>query len=181
MIPVRVVINEGIKIGEHYIRFGDTPQDVVSAIGAPSDLYYKIDDFRAGKPSRSGYFLNYYDLGLDLLIDISTNTVIKIIFHTNFPCHMSFNQYAKCNFHYPLASDAGKELNADSKWDDVKDFFILDKEGKKTEEPKPIVGKQTGRFGPTLFYSYNGIVVEVMKANGHLASVCLFKTIPTEP
>jgi phagosome assembly factor 1 len=42
---------------------------------------------------------------------------------------------------------------------------------------RPVVhspGAQANPFGPTWFFGYEHVVFEVMKSNGHLASVCLF-------
>jgi phagosome assembly factor 1 len=44
------------------------------------------------------YFLNYFDLGVDFLINGTTHCVDKIVLHTNFITRPDFAHYFKCNF-----------------------------------------------------------------------------------
>jgi hypothetical protein len=57
---------------------------------------------RGGKSTLSGdppdYFLNYFHLGMDVLIDGKYHTVKKCIVHSNVPGQNSFNDYTRCHF-----------------------------------------------------------------------------------
>lgn len=44
------------------------------------------------------YFLNYFCLGIDLLIDGRTNRLLKVVAHSNFPGHADFSLYNKCEY-----------------------------------------------------------------------------------
>ena len=55
------------------IRFGDSVQDVTSAIGAPSRVFYKSEDkmkihspnaHRKSAALKSDYFYNYFTMGM---------------------------------------------------------------------------------------------------------------------
>jgi len=104
---VKVVISKGIYFTKRgcSIDFYSTTQDIISLLGRPESIFYKEEDkmkIHSGG-SFSGtqcmdYFYNYFHLGIDLLFDIRTHTVKKIILHTNSPCHYEFNMYTKCNF-----------------------------------------------------------------------------------
>ena len=68
------------------VFFGDSVQDVVSAIGAPSRTFYKSEDkmkihspnaFRKAASHKSDYFYNYFTLGI-----VSWNTIINFISNT---------------------------------------------------------------------------------------------------
>jgi len=96
------------------VFFGDSVQDVVSAIGAPSRTFYKSEDkmkihspnaFRKAASHKSDYFYNYFTLGIDILLDARTNRVKKFVLHTNFPGHYNFNMYHRCQFELPLNFD----------------------------------------------------------------------------
>ncbi|KAL1931629.1 hypothetical protein VTP01DRAFT_9772 [Rhizomucor pusillus] len=44
------------------------------------------------------YFLNYYHLGIDILIDGSKHTCKKIVLHANIPGHYDFQRYKRCPY-----------------------------------------------------------------------------------
>jgi len=95
------------------LSFKSTPQDVVSELGSPNRVFYKeVDKMRihaSGDSSKlvdtisgtgcADYFYNYFDLGIDILFDAQKHRIRKFVLHTNFPGHIDFNQYMKCNFH----------------------------------------------------------------------------------
>ena len=63
-------------------------------------IFYKSEDkmkihapdaHRRVRTRTSDYFLNYFTLGTDVLIDAGTHTVKKLVLHTNFPGHYDFN------------------------------------------------------------------------------------------
>jgi len=182
---VVVTISQGITFSkrQHSLDFNSTTQDVLSILGAPSRVFFKEEDkMKIHTTSYEGlgcadYFYNYFSIGLDILFDIHTHVVKKLILHTNFPTHYEFNQYVKCNFKiYPPENGKEEEkekasvITPNTKWTEVQK--ILGPCG------KPVVnnrGSNTNPFGATLFYGYKDIVFEVMK-NDHIASVCLFSS-----
>ncbi|KAL3287769.1 hypothetical protein HHI36_002231 [Cryptolaemus montrouzieri] len=162
---------------ERHILLGHSAQDVASALGCPSKVFYKSEDkmkihtpnkHRSVTAQKSDYFFNYFTLGLDLLFDARTHLVKKLVLHTNYPGHYNFNMYMRCEFSLPLN---GTEVNAYSRWDE------LCKE--LTPSDRPVVLNRasstntTNPFGSTLCYGYEDIIFEVMP-NHYIASVSIF-------
>jgi len=102
-----IVVNpsQGISINTESLRFGDSPQDVLTILGPPQHVSYKTTDplsiYRTG-PKQSqfehDYFYNYFDSGLDILFDAVAHSIKKFILHTNFPTQRNFNLYHKCHY-----------------------------------------------------------------------------------
>ncbi|KAF7258811.1 hypothetical protein EG68_03347 [Paragonimus skrjabini miyazakii] len=93
------------------LSFGDSVQDVLSALGSPSRIFYKTEDkmkihlpqsYRLEQPRRSDYFFNYFTLGVDILFDARYHHVTKFVLHTNQPGEYTFNTYYRCLFEIPL-------------------------------------------------------------------------------
>nr|CAI5841052.1 unnamed protein product [Callosobruchus analis] len=160
------------------ILLGHSAQDVASALGAPSKVFYKSEDkMRIHSPNahrkitatRSDYFFNYFTLGLDVLFDARTHLAKKLVLHTNFPGHYNFNMYARCELELCLAH--GASVTAYSRWDDVCKQL--------TPSERPVVLNRasstntTNPFGSTLCYGYQDIVFEVMP-NNYIASVSMY-------
>ncbi|KAH8873759.1 UPF0183 protein C16orf70 [Schistosoma japonicum] len=94
-----------------FLTFGDSVQDVLSALGSPSRVFYKTEDkmkihlpqsHRLVQPRKSDYFFNYFSLGLDILFDAQTHEVMKFVLHTNQPGEYTFNTYYRCLFEIPI-------------------------------------------------------------------------------
>lgn len=77
-------------------------QDVLSALGSPSRVYYKTEDkmmihlpqsYRKMRQQRCDYFYNYFTLGVDILFDARTHRVITFVLHTNQPGEYTFNMW----------------------------------------------------------------------------------------
>ena len=82
------------------LAFGDSTQDVLSALGSPSRVFYKTEDkmkihlpqsYRKKRQQSCDYFYNYFTLGMDILFDGRTHRVIKFVLHTNQPGEYTFN------------------------------------------------------------------------------------------
>ncbi|XP_047001854.1 PHAF1 protein CG7083 [Schistocerca americana] len=178
------------------VMFGDTCQDVASAIGAPSRVFYKSEDkmkihspnaHRRISARRSDFFYNYFTLGIDILFDAKTQKVKKFVLHTNFPGHYNFNMYHRCEFHLTLPPDSrhGSEgsrqlidvspipvtISAYTKWDTISEQL------KPSERPvvlnRASSTNTTNPFGSTFCYGYQDIIFEVMP-NNYIASVTLY-------
>jgi len=173
------------------IAFGDSVQDVMSAIGAPSRVFFKSEDkMKIHSPNahmkaaslKSDYFFNYFQMGMDILIDARSNNVKKFVLHTNFPGHYNFNMYHRCEFSLELSKRSGRspqqgipEQNINitplSKWECVSSLLggcerpVVLNRASSTNTTNP--------FGSTFCYGYQDIIFEVMP-NGHLASVTLY-------
>jgi len=70
------------------IYFGQSLIEVLEKLGNPNKEYVKNDK----------QFLNYLELGIDILIDNVDNSVKKLILHTNYPQMPNFCFYERCFF-----------------------------------------------------------------------------------
>lgn len=199
------VLDPKKRVVERIVRFGDTSQDVVTALGSPCKVFYKADDkmkihspashLRLRSPS-SDYFYNYFTLGIDILFDASTHQVRKFILHSNYPGHYNFNMYCRCEFKIPVCVEVSKPkkkkktqteeeeiiITAYSKWDAIQDYLI------KPEQQPVILNRSSSTntsnpFGSTFCFGVQDLIFEVMQ-NQHLASVTLYQPkvkVLTEP
>ncbi|CAN8001932.1 unnamed protein product [Ixodes pacificus] len=166
------------------IRFGDTVQDVVSALGSPSKVFYKEEDkmkihaqdsYKLLTSRSSDYFYNYFTLGMDVLLDANRHTVKKFVLHTNYPGHYNFNMYYRCQFSIALrvpptpeqrratlvdvADSSARLVTAFTKWDEIQERLVKPSE-------RPVVLNRTSStnttnpFGPTYSYGYQDIIFE---------------------
>ena len=104
--PVAIKVNEGLYFEwrRSMVKFGASPQEIITLFGAPSQAFFKAGDkmkihstFKPGA-GRSDYFFNYFDLGVDMLFDGRTHTLCKFVLHANQPGHFDFERYYRCNF-----------------------------------------------------------------------------------
>ncbi|KAF3421061.1 hypothetical protein E2986_08076 [Frieseomelitta varia] len=179
------------------VLFGDTCEDVLSALGAPSRVFFKAEDkmrihsphaHKRDKIRRSDFFYNYFTLGLDVLFDAKTQCVKKFVLHTNYPGHYNFNMYHRCEFSLTLppennSTESGKlidvspspvTITAYTKWDRISEQLKA--------SARPVVLNRasstntTNPFGCTFCYGIRDAIVEVM-ANQHIASVTLYRAV----
>ncbi|XP_076336430.1 phagosome assembly factor 1 isoform X1 [Tachypleus tridentatus] len=180
------------------IKFGDSAQDVVAALGASSKVFYKAEDkMKIHSPNShklltsrsSDYFYNYFTLGMDVLFDSRSHRVQKFILHTNYPGHYNFNMYFRCNFNIALSPPKPQDpegavlvdvtdqntqtITAVSKWDTLQERLL-----KQSERPvvlnRTSSTNTTNPFGSTFCYGYEDMIFEVMP-NNHIASVTLYQ------
>lgn len=167
------------------VHFGDSCEDILSAIGSPNQVHYKDEDkMRIHCPkdlqsskNNSDYFFNYTNYGVDILFDASTHRVKKLILHSNYPNHYDFNMYYRCQFLIPLmvAKQQGGPQEAidvtfKTKWSSIEKYIV-------TPSTKPVILNRTSEnnpFGPTYCFGYKEFIFEVM-SNGHIASVTVFQ------
>ncbi|KAF7731986.1 hypothetical protein EC973_007091 [Apophysomyces ossiformis] len=57
------------------------------------------------------YFLNYFHLGLDILIDGALHVCKKIILHGNIPGHYDFQRYKRCPFQILFPKQEGEDYS----------------------------------------------------------------------
>lgn len=180
------------------IRFGDTLQDVVSALGSPSKVFYKEEDkmkihaqnsHKLLTSRSSDYFYNYLTLGMDVLFDAQSHAVKKFVLHTNYPGHYNFHMYYRCQFTIAVSVPPTPEqrrttlvdvadqntqiITAFTKWDAIQERLVKPSE-------RPVVLNRTSStnttnpFGSTYCYGYQDMIFEVMR-NKHIASVTLYR------
>lgn len=172
------IIDSTVLRFERKILLGQSAQDISSAIGAPSRVFYKSEDKmrihasnaqRRVTTNRSDYFFNYFTLGLDVLFDARSHLAKKFVLHTNYPGHYNFNMYLRCEFELPL--DGATVVNAYSNWNEVCK--------KLTPSERPVVLNRasstntTNPFGSTLCYGFQDIIFEVMP-NHYIASLSIY-------
>ncbi|XP_072135497.1 phagosome assembly factor 1 isoform X1 [Mobula birostris] len=175
---------------ERCVYFGDSCQDVLSALGSPHKVFYKSEDkMKIHSPSPhkqvpskcNDYFFNYFTLGVDVLFDATTHQVKKFVLHTNYPGHYNFNIYHRCDFKIPLAVKRDESTDAHSqpcivttysKWDAIQELL-----GHPMEKPvvlhRSSSANNTNPFGSTFCFGLQRMIFEVMQ-NNHIASVTLY-------
>lgn len=85
------------------IKIGDTLEEVLYKLKNPNYVHHfnnRNKEFDQTEDIGNDFYLNYYSMGFDLLIDgnKSENNVKRIIFHTNNPLDSNFGIYERCNF-----------------------------------------------------------------------------------
>jgi hypothetical protein len=187
---------------ERVVKFGDSCEDVTSALGCPSKIFFKAEDkMKIHSPDAhklvrsrcSDYFYNYITLGVDILFDASVHRVKKFVLHTNYPGHYDFNMYYRCDFQIPVIMEKHRGIEgmtglmdtevhvieAHTKWDTIQNFLL-------TPEKKPVVLNRssstntTNPFGSTFCYGVQDMIFEVMQ-NNHIASVTLYQPVTCGP
>ncbi|GAB5361150.1 hypothetical protein AAMO2058_000689400 [Amorphochlora amoebiformis] len=111
--PIVVRIKTGIRFHKRKrsLVFGrHTLQHVLSTLGTPEQVYVKdIDTMRIHRTTPSSisecvkrdqgdYFLNYFRLGMDIVMCGVRHSIKKMVLHTNMPASRNFNQYNRCNY-----------------------------------------------------------------------------------
>ncbi|KAM7534039.1 hypothetical protein Aperf_G00000109924 [Anoplocephala perfoliata] len=166
------------------LTFGDTAQDVLSALGSPSRVFYKTEDkmsihlpqnYRQSRQSRCDYFYNYFTLGLDVLFDARTHRAISFILHTNQPGEYTFNMYYRCMFEIPLTITTA---DGETKVINITPFIKVQSLLGSVLSESVVIHRETASrknpFGPTNAYNYHDLILEVLPRNGYLASVTIY-------
>ncbi|KAL3858968.1 hypothetical protein ACJMK2_009213 [Sinanodonta woodiana] len=185
------------KTIERIVRFGDSPNDVISALGCPGKVFYKAEDKmkihspdanKLAKSKFSDYFYNYFTMGMDILFDGSTHEVKKFILYSNYPGHYNFNMYYRCDFKIPVIIEKEKPqplaqtgeveeevvvITAFSKWEALQTYLVR-------PQQRPVILNRSSStntsnpFGSTFCYGIQDMIFEVMP-NQHIASVTLYQ------
>uniref|UniRef100_A0A3B4CI51 Uncharacterized protein n=1 Tax=Pygocentrus nattereri TaxID=42514 RepID=A0A3B4CI51_PYGNA len=191
-----VMADAKLRIMERSIYFGDSCQDVLSALGSPHKVFYKSEDkMKIHSPSPhkqvpskcNDYFFNYFTLGVDILFDSVTHLVKKFVLHTNYPGHYNFNIYHRCDFKIPLIIKKDRQsrrsivvcfkecaecISPHIQWDQIQELL-----GHPMEKPvvlhRSSSANNTNPFGSTFCFGLQRMIFEVMQ-NNHIASVTLY-------
>jgi len=186
------------------LKIGDFVQDLLTELGPPNDIYFKgsaldkkIGSRIAGSTSEidcfavADYFYNYFDLGLDFLLDGDSHRIKKVIAHSNVLGHSSFSTYNKCEFRVIFENSTLEQhgnhhvsdfddssmpssnleqiiITPQMKWQDVE--TLLGPNGRPMIHDNGIVANP---FGATHLYVYKGCVFEVTKT-GRIAKITVF-------
>ncbi|XP_022092023.1 UPF0183 protein C16orf70 homolog [Acanthaster planci] len=167
------------------LQFGDSTQDVISALGCPSKVFYKSEDkmrihsktFHKDQPRTSDYFFNYFTIGVDILFDASTHCAKKFILHSNYPGHYNFNIIWSYRYQLQYCNNIIQREMLWLQWDSIKKFLVRSSQ-------KPVVLNRassmntTNPFGSTFCYGVHNVIIEVMP-NNHIASLTICE--PRQP
>jgi len=93
-----------------------TAQDLQVDLGPPIRVHYKEDDRmtihatnQLEENTTQDYFMNYFQHGLDFLIDGDTHTVKKILLHTNALGSPAFQRYKRCPWRIETTPEEGDQ------------------------------------------------------------------------
>ena len=78
------------------------------------------------------YFLCYYSLGLEFMIDKYSEKIKKIIIHNNNPLSSLFGIYSRCNFILKIDKDYFKTINEDENSSHLNNYFTDSRKGSET-------------------------------------------------
>jgi hypothetical protein len=154
-------------------------QAVFSVLGPPDQTSHKVEnkfhDHPFGSngfglsdvPLKNDYFLNYFKLGFDILIDGHDHAVRKLILYTNYPTHRLFGIYARCNFRIPCEQ---ANITFSSTFEEVERVL--------GRGDRPIIQESKDHnSSPTQFHGFHNLIFEttaIQDAPRHILSVCIF-------
>ncbi|KAF9515226.1 hypothetical protein BS47DRAFT_1342130 [Hydnum rufescens UP504] len=124
-----------------YIRIGHTTsEDLLCDLGPPLRVFYKEDDrmtihaARGPQEPDEGYFYNYFQHGIDVLLSGTTHKVRKIILHSNVPGSYQFQRYKRCPWEIHAAAlppnQAPRIASLGDRIDKIKLLFTSSKENR---------------------------------------------------
>lgn len=143
------------------------------------------------------YFLNYFHLGIDILIDGELHICKKIVLHGNVPGHYDFQRYKRCPFQMFFPKDSKNKqdssllvdvedenenmITADMKIATMQERIPWETSNtikENTPQQKPVIltrgSSEQNPFGSTYLTGYDeGVVMEVMK-NGYVPTIVLY-------
>lgn len=98
----RVLLNHGLQfyfdndLGslQKRIFFGQPMPEVLDTLGTPNKEYHKV--------GQNCLFLNYFELGIDVMIETQDYSVKKLVVHCNNPLMHDFCFYDRCYFEMQL-------------------------------------------------------------------------------
>ncbi|ORY30675.1 hypothetical protein BCR33DRAFT_841603 [Rhizoclosmatium globosum] len=155
------------------IPFNSPAQDVLMILGQPSDIFYKTLDTATNAESgdREYPVWNYFQLGLDVVMDVTGSMVERFVLHCNTPTHYSFGRYVKARFRMLLSHDGdrGHLIDASSSYNTVQKLL-------GPTQNHMVYNKAMGSspFGGSEFFAYEGLIFEVVEGN-QVASVVMFR------
>uniref|UniRef100_A0A4W4HGH9 Uncharacterized protein n=1 Tax=Electrophorus electricus TaxID=8005 RepID=A0A4W4HGH9_ELEEL len=166
-----VLADAKLRVLERSIYFGDSCQDVLSALGSPHKVFYKSEDkMKIHSPSPhkqvpskcNDYFFNYFTLGVVRVFGGTTVLFLPTRLIIEVP-------------HWHYAADVQGEdciVTTYSKWDQIQELL-----GHPMEKPvvlhRSSSANNTNPFGSTFCFGFQRMIFEVMQ-NNHIASVTLY-------
>jgi hypothetical protein len=173
--PVILTVGEGLRLPaqeDARLPLRCHVQEVLVVLGEPQRTHSKTDgrlqihavegESREAEEEEPDYFLNYTELGLDVLICGTTQRVLKFVAHSNLPTHDNFYQYARCN--WTVVGEEGRPVSYQDTWtEDVRKRLGID------EQTQPVVHNRPADRGQhhlsSYFYGRSGLIVEVLKTD----------------
>jgi len=178
--PVVLEVGKGIRLPAQenlLLPLRCHVQEVRVVLGEPQRTHSKTDarlqiHARENDENRSGegqhvdpvpdYFMNYTEMGLDVLVCGTTQRVLKYVAHSNLPTHDNFYQYARCN--WTLVGEDGEAITYYDVWsEETRKRMGID------PETQPVVHNRPAERGQhhlsTYFYGRSGLIVEVLKSD----------------
>lgn len=100
------------------VKFGDHLMSVLQTLGNPHKEYFKAQKL----------FLNYLELGIDVMFEHQELVVTKIVVHLNQPKQSDFCFYDRVDCHLTLEKNSSNaELKSSGKPDSELQAYLYDK------------------------------------------------------
>ncbi|KAF8304781.1 UPF0183-domain-containing protein [Clavulina sp. PMI_390] len=169
-----------------WITIGQTTsQDLICDLGSPLRTFYKEDDrmtihsAKGPQEPDDGYFYNYFQHGMDILLSGTTHKVKKIILHSNVPGSLMFQRYKRCPWEIVGSTHSGspKAVSIGERVDKVQRILTPS----TSAEPPSMVLDRTADspsaptlpMGVTKLLGFDGVVLEVTEV-GDILTVMMF-------
>jgi len=190
--------HSGIKLTFHsmldpppqpiWIRIGETTsQGLICDLGSPLRTFYKEDDrmtihsVQGSQEKDDGYFYNYFQYGIDILLSGTTHTVKKIILHSNIPGSFMFQRYKRCPWEIVGPVRGGDEASGTSTLGDRVDCIARTLSPSASVDPPSMVldraadsqNAPTLPAGVTKLLGFDGIILEATDL-GDVLTVMMF-------
>ena len=110
------------------------------------------------KEDGSGYFLNYLNFGLDILISEETHQILKFVLHSNFPIDTTFGTYERSNFKIPLEHC---DIEPNSNFREIKQMISKSLTGQEVCSEEMALENNISAKVKTLIYGFDGLLAEV--------------------
>lgn len=172
-----------------------TMQDIIMALGAPSERFFKEDSrlsihnpLSSDEKDQATLFFNYFALGMDICFDTSSEWAVakKIVFHGNIPGSIPFQKYQRCRWRLRDDSDDYEQPTSEKDFSSYSQKYTsnrpmllnrtLDDMNNSIElvgDTTPVDDEKLSQWALTDLYGSPGLVFEVMK-NDSVASLTLY-------
>ena len=214
--PIQVHPTRGLYLASLHLwlTFNTHIQDLLIDLGPPSSITPKADDkmrIHAGGADDGGggggvgggagggggggvdVFYNYFEWGLDVLMEGRSGRMVKAIVHCNMPGGREFGQYQRAECVVVMGAAGGKRgvvgggagggveeggsvvgVGGGARWVEVE--RVIRELGGEVSRGMLNGGGERGSnpFGSTMLYATRGVLFEVLKS-GYLQSITLFR------
>ncbi|KAG8817477.1 hypothetical protein FRC18_000494 [Serendipita sp. 400] len=192
---VVIKVNQGIDMYFYPSSLSPSPrklllgqssaEDIRYELGEPMSVHYKDDDRitihgasdHESDPSLNSYFMNYFNHGIDFLIDGQSHLLKKIVLHSNTVGSPLFQRYKRCLWEIadPSGDSSGKAVTYADTLEDHKSFL-----GQISEASQPMELDRSEEYEAlsipayfTRLLGFEGIILESTTA-GHVVAVTIY-------